>query len=448
MKKKILVIGTFFTCILSVIFCGKFKESKSEMLFEELAFVKESNISSIKFYDKKYIYADDVFYDLKGNIKADFSDYRHIEYVNGYTVVEKDNKYGVLGQEFNILIPLEYSNIEIVNERCFLLEKLNRGNTVITNIYNPITKKEYGPYVGVKYYSDELIIVNKYLGSNLDDVTGFMETNKFEGYILNLLKDCVEKNEKLKKYSFVTSEKFQNNYVIASKFVDFQGYRDGVVNNKCDEIVPFFYNSISNIGDKFLLLEKDQTYTLITIDNEVVLPLGKIFDADVDVSLEHEVIVVEKENYGAEYYNYSGELIYKTANIYSYIDYIGDNKYIITDDDKCFLIELLNREVLKEEIDNSYGEDFFGRSENGYIIKDEGKIKKLYNNKLQKVFERTYDDISLYDNFCIVEENGRYKVLSYKEDELTDKEFYNYVPVSKDEVILIDDSYNKYYFAY
>lgn len=416
--------------------------------FIDLSFVKEVNRSAIKFYDGKYIHADDVLYDLEGNILLDLSSYGLIEYVNGYLIVEKDNKYGVLGKDFNMLFPVEYYDIEIMSEDCFLLQKLNKNGTYITTVYNPLNKKEYGPYVGVNYYTSKAIIVNKYLGNNLDDISGFMDSNKFEKYLLNVRNDILEKRELFEDYSFSLANKFQEHYLIASKFVDFKGFREGVIDYKGNEIIEFDYDSITNIGDRFLLLEKENSYKLITIDGKTIIELDKTLAITHDIYLEHDILVVEKDNNETEYYDSLGNLIYKTTNDYSFIDYVGDNKYILDASDKCIYIDLSNNTTKIEEIDYSYCSEFLGRSEKGYIIKDSENGKALYNNKLEKVFNNEYDYISLYDNYCMVEENNNYKILSYSEELLLDKEFKDYTLVSDTEIILIDSEYNKYYLKY
>ena len=67
---------------------------------------------------------------------------------------------------------------------------------------------------------------------------------------------------------------------------------------------------------------------------------------------------------------------------------------------------------------------------------------------LEPVFENAYGSISLYKTFCLVSENNRYKVLSYNEEVLVDKEITDYSYISDRELLLFDNENNKYYFKY
>ena len=323
-------------------------QNEPSMFFKNISFIKSTYLSDMIFvYDNKYVidkYYKEI-YDMDGNLLLDLNEYDYFKYVNGYIKVEKDGKVGLIGKDLKLLIELKYYDIEVMSDDCLLLEVLNKtDSTITTTVYNVKTKKEYGPYSGIYYYNDDLI----FLVNSSDDYN-------VEYYSLDLKKDILKKQSNLEDYSLVFSEVFNNDYIILDKLVDWEGYKKGVVGNNFNVIIPFEYDEIQNISDKFLLLEKNDLYELVTINNKKILSLNDVED----VYLDDNIIVVEKENEAVDYYSKDGNVIYSTIE-HSYIESLSEDKYLIDDFNKCVYIDMDNNN-LKNEVDYSFCEYSFNK---------------------------------------------------------------------------------------
>ena len=104
------------------------------------------------------------------------------------------------------------------------------------------------------------------------------------------------------------------------------------------------------------------------------------------------------------------------------------------------------------KLDNSFWTYIGVARDEKYIKKNEGDyIESLYNSNLERVFENIYDDLDLFEDFCIVEIDEKIYVYSYDEEKVIDMAFngWNYV---KDGILLYkwnsDSTFNYYYFEY
>ena len=400
----------------------------NDIIFKDLSFIKNVNSSSIanSIYNQKYIIDNKIIYDLDGNILFNGSEYDSVRNKSNYFIVKKDNKKGVVNEKFEFIVPLKYYDIEIQSDKCLFLEELINDSTIITTIYNTVTSKEHGPFSSAYYYNDNFVVTTK-SGSN--DI-----------YFLDIQNDKIIKDENNDNYLWTIGDKFQEDYIILSKLTDF-GLKKGVVNSKGQEIIPFIYDDITNIENKFLLAKTDNLYTLLDISNKTILKEKDI----INISVYNDIIEVEKTNENYDYY-YNENIIY-SADTYSTMSYIGDKKYLLEGNNKCNYIDL-NEGVTIKEVERSFCNGLFNTSESGYIIKETDSKESLYSNNLEQIFKNEYDSIDLYQNFCLVEENNSYKIKSYNEELLLEKAFINYQSISEDEILLIDQKYNKYYFRY
>lgn len=456
------------------------KDEVKEVVFKDLSFVKEINRSKIDVLDRKYISADNTLYTLDGKDLLEEYEFDDIKYEEGHIIASKDYKYGIIGEDFKLVLPVEYDELEIIDEYIvvekdgkyglidkdykFILQAENKDITVKSKqyikfakeneegwyIYNPVSEKEYGPFYSSDYLADEFIIVKKYVGKEQDYVNSMVNVKDLETYLFNITNGSLERKDELLDYSFSAGEKFQNNYMIAAKWIEYEGFKQGVLDNKGNVVIPFENKYITNLGDRFLILENEDSYSIVNIDNEKIVSFSEMGQFSMsNIELLNDILMVERDyDTKIEYYDLKGNLLYETTHEYSFVVHIGDKKYIIVDDEKNIYLDLANNTLNKKEIDSSFEIDWTGGNESGYIAKNEENGVLLYNNKLEPVFEKMYVDISLYKTFCLVSENNCYKLLSYNEELLVDKEFKDYSYISDRELILVDSEYNKYYFKY
>ena len=435
----------------------------NNILLKELTFLEDADILSLQFYDEKYILTNNTLYDLDGNIILDGNNenYEIDEYINDYILVKKDGKYGVLNLNVEIIIPIQYSRIKIISDNCFYLETISDDYRVSTKIYNPKSKKEYGPYFTSNYYSDEIIIVEKFIGKETDIKDGWVNSNLLKTYILNLVDDSLIESKTFSDYhfydiSFFEDEKiFQEKYIVASKLANIGGFKQGLIDINNQKIIPFKYDNITNIENKYLLLELNSNFELVKIENEEVKTILSFETGEYesfDIFIENDVIVIEK-NFSEEYYDKNGNLIYERSNLGNYymssISYINDDKYILDlygeDDDQCLYIDLSDNKIMKKEIDYSY---CYKRSASGYIARMTEHGVTLYNNKLEQIGKNYYNNVSLMDNYFVIKtENDKYKILTYDEKEVIDQEFDGYEYIDDNELLLeiFPYPYKKYY---
>lgn len=419
-------------------------DKEDKMIFQKISAIENYKPNLLEIYDNKYIIIMNKLYDLGGNMIFDGTKYDRLRYDNGYIIAVKDNKYGLLGKDYKVLIPFEYQFIGMASERCFFL-RTGIENSSNIKIYNPKTKKEYGPFKRAKYYNDNLIIVEKDVDNTYNGIGNDNVSNKLVKYVLDIQNNKLEKIPNSENYGFGNVDFFQDKYFIVSKLVSDNGVRKVLLDKKGNEVLKNGYDDIQNIDDKFLLVKLEDTYKLITIDNQIILTSELINYSK--VYMNENIIVIEKEDNTVNYYDLNGNLIYNTSFKSVNLNYIKDNKYIISDTNKCLYIDLTNN-VNKKDIDYGYCEESIRNNDKGYIVKKDEKDTYLYDNNLNQVFKNAYDDIILNNKYCIVKKDDQYKILSYNEELLIEQSFTNYWLHNDNDVILSDDNDNTYYFKY
>ena len=453
------------------------------MVFKDISFIKNDSNSHIEFevYKNKYILSNKKLYDLDGNTIIELSKYKEIKVVNdkyinadndiynfkgelifkgnnydeviyekSYFIVKQKDKYGVFDLDKKEVLEMQAGDINIESNNCISFSKKNNKGRNLFYIYNVKNKKTYGPYMDINYFNDEVIIVEKYNGNDIDDIDLYhtFNSNSLETYLLNISKNNETRKKNFDDYSFTTSEFINNKYIIASKFIDWKGYRYGVFDLNFNEVISFEYKDINIFDDKYILLSSDDNHKLLSLDLKDILTFNSaVSPIFIDIYTIGNIIEIEIEEDSYEYYDLKGTLVYKsdTNTIFSYI---GNNKYIIDkyDINKCLYLELNNNKT--KEIDYGFCESYISHG-NNLVVKKTKNGKELYNNKLEKKSNNIYDYIHVGENLLIVEKDEKYTVLSYDEKLLIEKEFKDYDYIDNgEEYMLIDDQENMYYLSY
>lgn len=403
------------------------KDNTSKLIFYDISFLKNSNnldenYNTLNLIDNNLILYNKKIYNLYTKEAIfDGSMYDSIKYNNGYYIIEKDKKYGILNKDFKILIPIEYSNIEIPSENSAILETVNENSRITKEILNLNNNKTYGPYINVFFVNDNFIVAEKELDKYIIDIKNNKETIKNDDY------------------SYTLAEPFQNKYIILDKLINDE-YKYGVIDLNYKELVDFKYNKIENIDNKLLLVENNNKNEIIDINKNSILTI----DSYNDIYIVKDVISIEDNT--TKYYDFKGNLLYETEND-SYIDYIGENYYLLRDfNNLCVYINI--KDKTNKQIDYSYCDSVMNTNINGYLYKKENDKYLLYNNKLKKLSNQEYNTITLFDNYFIGEIDNLYYIFDYNNNKLIDKTFTDYKLTNNLECILKEDNGNLYYLKY
>jgi hypothetical protein len=254
---------------------------------------KFNNLKSYRSYTNKFsnsiihIIGKDtkIITDLKGNLllKYSFQDIQHtyINNTNQFFIVKVNNKYGVLNNSGNIIIPIKYDDISIMTNNDYN----HTAFIVKIGTYKDKEKAKYGMLdihgnivIPIKYEVIEKIKKNLYLLINnkySDLKTTYLFDYKLKKIIFTADKiDIIDYNTKEKnKYLRIVKNKKEG-------LIDFQGNvileasRDYISNVKHDMIIGYPYGRISNLKNE-VLKEYDGMIKALP-DNYVVYNSSKI----------------------------------------------------------------------------------------------------------------------------------------------------------------------------
>ena len=411
---------------------------------------------SSTFYEN-FFEIDYKFYNYNGELLFDGSNYDSVRYDEGleYISVEKNGKWGLINKKSEIVLPIEYDILSVESDKCVTYAKENSKGKDIWYVYNLKEKKEYGPYVDVRYLKDDIIIVDKYLTDDLDSIEQWLVTELCMTYIINLNKDTEILNEMLKDY-FISSVEFGTlfgDYIIAAEI-----YGDyGVFDSDFNTVVPFEYDRIEiyeeeGLNDKYLRLKKGHLIKYLDKDLNSVLEYkideDESEDADEVISFYNDLII--KSNItNMSLYNKKGNLLYQT-NLLSNDDYSYlDNGLVLLENDvtnTCAYVNVNDSEIKKVNIDYSICDSYWY---DDYLMKKGLYGEILFNKAGSRIFKNEYLTISNYDNYCVVsDEKGKYYIINYQEEKLIDMEFSNYNSLYDGGIVFITLDGGKYYFNY
>lgn len=401
------------------------------------------------FYDN-YFEIDHRFYNYSGELFFDGSNYDNVRYDENieYIAVEKDGKWGLVNKNNEVILPIEYDIVSIESNTCVMYANENNKGKDIWYVYNIKDKKEYGAYVGVTYLKDNLIIVDKYLTDDLDNVGQWLVTSLCETYILDLNKDTEVLKDMLGDY-FISSADFDSifeDYIIASE--NYGGY--GVFDSNFKTAVPFEYDRIQvydtydELEDKYLELIKDNSRKILDKNLNTILE----FKEDDILDFYNDLIIKEVYN-NISFYDEIGELLYQTMlnedDEYSYLE----NGLILFEDEinnTCSYVNTNDKNRKKVNIDYSICDNYWY---DDYLLKDGIYGSILFNKDGKRIFKNEYLTINTFDNYCVVSnEKDKYYIINYQEEKLIDMEFSNYESVNDGGIIFIGLDGSKHYFNY
>ncbi len=317
-------------------------EITTDFIFDEQVYFLHGK-ASVKKNGKFYI-IDNRGKELK---ELPYDDLIGLGFQGKYKRAKMNNKYGYIDSEGNVVIPLEYEDVE---------------QTVETNLF-PVQKDGKWGYVNEK---NQVVVPFKYrITRPVMDGVGIMQDKNFvivgaineKGVIIyddykyqdisyaNAGKYKVMKNglwgyidsvtyQEIIPLKFSSCGSFYNNIAI----VKFEGFAN-IIDTKGNLLLPQNYQGIYNWG-KILFVEKDKKYGAINKEGNILLPI------------EYDMI-----SYGGPFANIKknnlwGKLKYDLSILiepkYESISEIDEDHFLVRKDKHTFILDKSGKETLVE----------------------------------------------------------------------------------------------------
>ena len=425
--------------------------------YEKVEPIRLKNISSDLMYEKSVLkYSEKGKYGLinfegKKVTKSIYEEIDSLPYKEGELIVKKDNKYGVININGVELVDINYEQVKLD-----------------------------------EYYTDE----NKY------EYAGYIVSTKTEegyryGYI-NKDGKLITKME-YNELSRVTDIQYNNNiYLICSKNGQY-----GVIKNE-KELIPNQYQSVRfDESNNLFVVEKSKKYGIVNMDGNLIVPVEY---KQIDIT---GIYLYAQNSQGTTIYNNEGNQVNIDENIailntsnekyririnskdktrygvigkdgkqiideeYSYIEYLNENYFIVSDEkSKLGIIDASKNtkvEIKYDSIQKIQGTDMIQTSKDKKIevySKDMNKVCemenavveskkdyiKVYNNEEIRYFDKNGNELKntqVYPNNKLFtkEENGKWgfvdnnenKIVDYKYDKVTEFNEYGFAAIKQGE---------------
>lgn len=298
--------------------------------------------------------------------------YDYIESLNknGFGIVAKNNKYGIIDNKGNEIIRLEYDKIEHPKRYSNILELFvseKNGTLQIFDENIKLIKDNILDYSWDKidfddYYLDVLLLKDNQNKFGIIDETGkiiipfeFEELRPFDGQETTIAK----KNNYFGIIDFKNKEliSFENDEIYSSKFSEIfvikQNERFGLFNKQGDKIMDFVFEDLQpcfyDENNKFIVKSQGK-YGIIDITGKEIIPTE--FD-EISNWVEYgpEAHFVSKNKKKGIYSRDGKQLI---PPIYEELNYITNNFIIVSQNKKYGIVSISNKIVIPLEYDEIF----------------------------------------------------------------------------------------------
>ena len=245
-------------------------------------------------------------------------EYTHIEFRNDKFILTKDKKVGLFDINYQEILPVNYKNILARSNDRFILWSFddrdgiidNEGNVILPLEYTNITSihrsdkfyiaKNKNGLQGIYDYNGNKILDEDYSFYTVDDEVIFAAKGD-ESFIIdlnNLTRTIkLETGTKLiytvRHYS--STEKY---YQIISK-----DHLYGVLNFKNEFVIPLIYDEIKSSQNwEYFVVKDSDKYGIIKTDNTTVVPI--IYDK---IIFNKEYVTLKRKGFKDSYYGYGSE---------------------------------------------------------------------------------------------------------------------------------------------
>lgn len=319
--------------------------------------------------------------------------------MNGqYTTKVLNEKNEEIFKEFEQVLPLlcEESTSNIPFEKSVLIYKQNEKYGIIDFAGNKITKAIYDSIESMQYREGTLIVQqeSKYGAINIKG----KEIVKIE--YDSIISDAYYTEEK---------DYTESGFIVQLKMED--GYRYGYIDKDGKEILPTEYTEIDRIGDLkelYLLVSKNGKYGIVK-DKKQIIPISY---EEIEYNKINSLFVVQK-NSKQGILSLEGKEILPIE--YDYI-MCSNNKLTAT---KGESIEIYNKEGQKQNL--KYGNTIETNNENYIITIDENDLFGVMNKEGNSLIKNKYQYLEYaFENYFIATQNGKVGVIDITDKTLID----------------------------
>ena len=298
--------------------------------------------------------------------------YDYIESLNknGFGIVAKNNKFGIINNEGIEVVPLEYDKIEHPKRysnilELFVLEK-NRTLQILDENIKPIKQNilsyEWDKIDLDDYYLDVLLLKDNQNNFGILDETGrtiipfeFEELRAFDGKETSIAK----KNGKygiinLQNQELVT---FENDEILSSRFSEIfvvkQQNKFGLLDKQGKKVMDFVFEDLQPCyydEDNKFIIKTNGKYGIIDISGNEIIP-AEYDEISNWVEYGPEAHFVTKNKKMGMYTRDGKQLI---PPIYEKLQYITNNLIIVSQNKKFGIVNISNKIVIPLEYDKVF----------------------------------------------------------------------------------------------
>lgn len=393
----------------------KVLNDKNEEIFKEYENVEPlrlKNILSDLMYEKSALkYSKNGKYgiiDFNGKKLTNpiYEDIDTFQYKEGELLVKQNDKYGVINIKGKTLVEIRYDKIE--SDKHYETE-----NGYMRSGYIVCNKTENGYRYGYINVDGQKTIETKY-----NDLYRILEINSDDIYII-----CAENG----KYGLIRNGKLEIDNLYQSliysqssdSIIALKGKKSGVISKNGDIIVPFDYDEIDIVGEIIYANKTDGSVKIFDIN-------GK----EMNINSNEAIVDVEGTNYKIHIQTIQGKTVYKiykekkpiTQKEYTYIQYLFDNYFIVSDlNGKLGIID--DNENTKIQ----YNYSSIQQIENTKMIQavNDENVTEIYSSKISKISELQNAILENNNRYIKLYNDSEIKYITKEEKEVNNTELFN-----------------------
>jgi len=323
-----------------------------------------------------------------------------------YNIIYKNEKYGVINRQGDIIIQPIYDIIQIPNPSKDIFICMDNYNT---------EKKTYN---------------SKVLNANGQEL--YKDYNNIQAIPIKTTYDGIPFEKSVLRYE--------------------QDGKYGLINMQGENIVQALYDEISSISYKegFLLVEQNEKFGVININGKTLIPV------------EYESITADNYYSKETFYKTTGFIVSKKSDTgyrYGYIDYKGQvillTEYTgiervteIQDDKNIYLIAMKDGQAgliknKKNILNHEYEDILYNLVNDVFIIQRNGKQGIVSKNGETKI-QPEYDDIVFGGIYINAQKEDKFFLLDLEGNLIENQEILSKTPTSTEEYFIVTD-YNGFY---
>lgn len=350
----------------------------TDFIFDEVkqAYITEGGRNKDTYFkgDLAIVSVGNQFQYLDRNLKEviPFGEYDYTESLNknGFGIVAKKNKYGIIDNKGNEIIRLEYDKIEHPKRYSNILELFvseKNGTLQIFDENIKLIKDNILDYSWDKidfddYYLDVLLLKDNQNKFGIIDETGktiipfeFEELRPFDGQETTIAK----KNNHFGIIDFKSKElvSFENDEIYSSKFSEIfvikQNEKFGLFNKQGDKIIDFVFEDLQPCfydEDNKFIVKSQGKYGIIDITGKEIIP-NEFDEISNWVEYGPEAHFVTKNKKMGMYSRDGKQLI---PPIYDELHYTTNNLIVVSQNKKYGIVNISNKIIIPLEYDKIF----------------------------------------------------------------------------------------------